>query len=121
MTGRSTDEWIGKDADTPPPPRVRVRVFERYGGKCYLSGRKIMAGDKWEIEHIVALINGGQNREKNLAPALADKHKEKTREDMALKSKIARVQKKHLGLKPKTSFGNPRFKRKLDGTVVERK
>lgn len=80
-----------------------------------------MVGEAYDFDHIIALCNGGTHSEDNLAPALRDKHKEKTREDVALKSKIARVQKKHLGLKPKTSFGNPRFKRKLDGTVVERK
>jgi len=121
MAGRSTNEWIGKTLDSAIPPRVRARVFLAHDGRCYLSGRKIGPADKWDCDHVVALCNGGENRENNLRPALRDKHREKTREDVALKSKIARVQKKHLGLKPKTSFGNPRFKRKLDGTVVERK
>lgn len=44
MTGRSVPEWIGASPDTPVPPRVRARVFEAYGGICYRSGRKIMAG-----------------------------------------------------------------------------
>jgi 5-methylcytosine-specific restriction endonuclease McrA len=83
---RALPEWCGKTPDTPVPPRVRLRVFEAYGGKCYLSGRKIMAGDKWEVEHIIAIINGGENREKNLAPALKDAHREKTAEDLATKS-----------------------------------
>ena len=120
MTGRSTDEWIGKTPDTPVPPRVKVRVFERHEGKCYLSGRKIMPGDKWQVDHVIALINGGENRERNLAPVLDAPHKAKTKEDVRIKSKVARVKAKHLGLKPRSSFGNPRFKKKLDGTVVER-
>jgi hypothetical protein len=72
---RKVEEWIGKTPDTPAPPRVRLRVFERHNGICYLSGRKIMAGDKWEIEHPQALINGGENRESNMAPALVGPHK----------------------------------------------
>ena len=38
----------------------------------------------------------------NLAPALAEPHREKSAGDMALKSKIARVRAKHLGIFPKS-------------------
>lgn len=95
---RSVDLWTGKTDDTPIPPRVKLRVFERHGGVCHLSGRKIMPGDQWDCDHVVALINGGRNAEDNLAPALRDKHREKTAEDVALKSKVARVRAKHLGV-----------------------
>lgn len=99
---RSVPEWIGSTPDTPIPARVRVRVFEAHGGVCYLSKRKIRPGEKWECEHVIALVNGGENRERNLAPALAEPHREKTDADMALKSKIARVRAKHLGQWPKS-------------------
>ena len=102
MTGRSVPEWIGSTPDTPIPPRVRLRVFEAHGGVCYLSKRKIRAGEKWQADHVVALINGGENRESNLAPALADAHAVKTRADVAVKSKVARQRAKHLGIFPKS-------------------
>lgn len=95
---REVEEWIGKHDDQSIPPRVRLRVFNRYAGVCYLSGRKITPSDKWEIEHIKALCNGGEHRESNFAPVLADKHKEKTKADVAEKSKVARIRAKHLGL-----------------------
>jgi 5-methylcytosine-specific restriction enzyme A len=95
---RKAPEWIGRTADTAIPPRVRVRVFERHDGKCYLTGVKIMPGDKWEIEHVIALCNGGEHRESNLAPALKNAHKIKTCKDMGIKKKIARVRKKHLNV-----------------------
>lgn len=95
---RSTAEWIGRHPDARVPPRVRLRVFEAYGRKCYLSGRPIAPGDKWELEHRVALILGGEHRESNLAPALVDPHKRKTATEMAVKSKIADVAKKHAGI-----------------------
>lgn len=117
---REVPEWIGKDADSAIPPRVKLRIWERCGGRCYLSGRKIMPSDAYDFDHIVALCNGGENRETNIMLALRAKHREKTARDVAEKSKVARVRAKHLGLKPKSSFGNPRFKKKLDGTVVER-
>jgi 5-methylcytosine-specific restriction enzyme A len=98
---RSVPEWIGKTDDSPIPPRVRLRVFDRCGGICHLSGRKIAAGEPWDCDHIIALINGGAHRESNLAPVLVAPHRVKTKEDVALKSKNAKVRKKHLGIKRK--------------------
>lgn len=95
---REVPEWIGKTDDTPAPPRVRLRVFERFDGICYLSNRKIMAGEAWELEHILAISLGGENRESNMAPALVKPHKVKTAADMAQKSKNYRVRAKHLGI-----------------------
>jgi len=100
---RAVSEWIGKTDDAAIPPRVRARVFEAYGGRCHWSGKKIMPGDQWDCDHIIALINGGQHRETNLAPILRGKeHAEKTADDLAVKKKIARVRAKHLGIAPKT-------------------
>ncbi|WP_188355986.1 HNH endonuclease [Rhizobium rhizogenes] len=119
---RSTDEWIGKTDDARVPPRVRQRVFDRHNGTCHLTGRKIQPGERWEIEHVHALILGGQHRESNLAPALAAAHKVKTATEMKVKSKIARVRKKHIGIaKPKSSLSHPNLKRLMDGTVVDRR
>nr|WP_281411566.1 hypothetical protein [Enterovirga sp. DB1703] len=64
-----------------------------------MSGRKIMPGDAWDLDHKVALANGGRHAEDNLAPALRDKHREKTARDVAEKSRVASVRKKHLGIK----------------------
>lgn len=99
---RSVPEWIGATPDAAIPARVRLRVFERHGGRCHLSGRLIRAGDQWDCDHVIALINGGEHRESNLAPALRDAHREKTAEDVAIKSKIARMRAKHLGVFPKS-------------------
>lgn len=96
---REVPEWVGRDDNTPIPPRVKLRVFEKYEGKCYLSGRKITPADVWQCDHIIALINGGKNCESNLAPALKDKHKEKTKLDVAEKAKVSAKRLKHLGIK----------------------
>lgn len=121
MTGRSTPEWIGKTPDTAIPNRVALRVFEAHGGRCHLSGRKITPADKWDCDHVIALINGGENRESNLAPALRSEHREKTKADVAQKSKDARVRSKHLGTyKSKWPMRNGNLRKKLDGTVVKR-
>jgi 5-methylcytosine-specific restriction protein A len=100
-TARSTQEWIGKTPDSRPPPRVLLRIFERYKGVCHWSSIVIRPGDNWDADHIIALINGGENRESNLAPILRGKpHKEKTAKDVAEKAAVYRKRAKHLGLKP---------------------
>ena len=101
---RAVEEWIGRTPDTPAPPRVQLRIWDREGGVCYLSGRKIAPGEPYQLEHVIALINGGENRESNLRLALTEKHKIKTKADLAEKSKVAAIAKKHIGavaIKPK--------------------
>jgi len=99
---RSLPLWIGKTDDEPIPPRVKLRVFERYGGICQLTGRKIRPGDSWQADHRIALINGGKNAEDNLWPVLTEAHKAKTAEDVKIKSKVARMKAKHLGIYPRS-------------------
>jgi 5-methylcytosine-specific restriction protein A len=98
---RAVPLWVGSSDDAKVPPRVRIRIFEREGGRCWISGRRIGPADLWDLDHKVALINGGSHSEDNLFPALRDKHREKTAEDVALKSKTARIRAKHLGIHPK--------------------
>jgi 5-methylcytosine-specific restriction enzyme A len=120
---RSVEEWIGKTDDSPIPRRVRARVFDKYDGRCYLSGRKIMVGDKWEAEHILALSLGGEHRESNLAPALVGAHKIKTKSDRRIKAKNDRVRKRHIGIRKPSKFAcsrNSKWKKKIDGSVVLR-
>lgn len=100
---RAVPEWRGKTPDTKVPPRVRLRIFERDGGRCHISGRKIAAGEPWELDHVIALVNGGEHRESNLAPALRDKHKVKTAADVAQKSSERAIRGKHTGALAKPS------------------
>ncbi len=105
---RTVEEWEGKSDDTPAPPRVRARIFEREKGICHLSGRKIAVGELWDLDHRIAICNGGRNVESNLFPALRDKHREKTATDVAEKSRVARKRSKHLGIKqPSRTFRKP--------------
>ena len=121
---RSLPEWIGSTPDAAIPQRVRLRVFERYAGMCQLSGRRIRAGEPWDCDHIKALCNGGEHRESNLWPALRDRHREKTKSDVAEKSMVYRKRSKHLGLSPaKRPMPGSRasgLKKRMDGRVVRR-
>lgn len=98
---RSVSEWIGKTDDTPVPPRVRLRVWESKGGCCHKCGRKVGAGDRWTCEHLIALINGGENRERNLDVTCGWCLPAKNAEDIAEKAKTYAVKSKHIGIKRK--------------------
>ena len=120
---RAVEEWIGKTDDSAIPPRVRVRVFEKHNGKDYTTGRKIMPGEPWQLDHIVALINGGEHRENNLAPILVAKHKEKTARDVEEKARVAERRAKHIGIKKRSRFPGARsspWKIKIGGGVESR-
>lgn len=111
---RATEEWIGKHDDAAIPPRVRLRVFERYHGACQGCLRKLYPGDKWDLDHIVALVNGGRHAEANLRPLCSWCHKKKTKADVAAKSKTYRIRSRHAGLrKPRTITRWRKFNREI--------
>lgn len=93
---RALPEWIGRTPDTKIPPRVRLRIWERENGVCHICKRQIQAGEKWQADHVKALVNGGEHREANLSPAHVKCHTGKTAQDVAEKAKVAAVRKKHL-------------------------
>jgi 5-methylcytosine-specific restriction protein A len=95
--GRAIPEWVGKHPDSVPPPHIRARIFQRGGGKCCLTGREIRPGDDWEAHHVIGLLEGGENRESNLAPALVDPHKEETAKQRKRKAKVDHTRIKHIG------------------------
>lgn len=107
---RSLPEWIGKTDDSMPPRRVRLRIFNRHEGICHISKRKIAAGERWQLDHIKALIDGGENVESNLAPALTAPHKDKTADEVKRKAKIDAQAKFNLGIKSdKPKMQGPKF------------
>lgn len=122
---RAVDEWIGKDADTPTPTRVKVRVFFRADGRCQICSRKLNSGDKWEVDHQQALCNGGANRESNLQILCEWCHAAKTAKDVSEKARTYAARKRHLGVKspsrrPMPGGRNSEFKKKISGEVVRR-
>jgi len=110
---RSVVEWVGKNEDTPIPPRVKVRVIVLHNGQCHICKRSSDRFVGYVFDHKVALINGGENRESNLQPLCKPCHALKTGKDVAEKSKIAKIRKKHLGLaKPKRKIPSRPFNRR---------
>lgn len=101
MTGRSVEAWVGKTPDSAIPPRVRLRVFQRQGGICALSGHKIMPGDQWDVDHIKPLSMGGLHAEPNLQAVWRPAHREKTSAEAGDRAKADRIRAKHNGAWPK--------------------
>lgn len=100
---RAVEEWHGTHDDQAIPPRVQLRIYERYNGQCPKCSRKLYPR-KWACDHIVALINGGAHRESNLQPlCVSPCHSDKTRADMQIKSKGYKRRLRKAGIrKPRT-------------------
>lgn len=99
MAPRPTKEWIGKRTESAAPPRVRQRVRDRDGGICRLCSTAIKPAESFELDHIVALINSGENRESNLSAVHKHCHVAKTASDVAEKAKVAAIRQKFTGAK----------------------
>lgn len=103
---RSVSEWIGDTDDQRAPPRVRQRIFDDCGGKCHICG-VVIVGKKWALDHVKALINGGENRQSNLKPIHITCHAVKTVADVAEKAKVAAIRQKHTGaVRPSSSLSS---------------
>jgi 5-methylcytosine-specific restriction endonuclease McrA len=121
---RSVEAWVGRTDDTAIPPRVRLRVWEAACGRCQICGRKLGPADKWDVDHITAIVNGGAHSEANMQVACSWCHKAKTAEDVATKAKGARIRMRHAGIKrksrPMPGSKASGIKRRMDGTVERR-
>jgi 5-methylcytosine-specific restriction protein A len=98
VMSRATKEWIGKTDDTPVPTYVADRIYTRCDDKCRECGIPIGPRMRGDIDHVVAICNGGENRESNLQLLCLPHHKEKTKRDVAAKAVAYRVRVKHRGL-----------------------
>jgi 5-methylcytosine-specific restriction protein A len=107
--GRSVEEWVGRTPDSKIPERVKLRIWRREEGRCYLTGAKIMPGDAFEYDHKKRLDDGGEHRESNIFPALKAPHKRKSAEERAAAKKADDIAKRHIGIaEPKTRLkGRP--------------
>lgn len=119
VVSRSVPEWIGKTDDTPVPPRVKLRLVTAQDNLCAACTQPFGPQRKPEFDHFIALCNGGKNAEDNIVAICAPCHKAKTPADVAEKSKVAKVRKKHLGIaKAKRSMigsSDSKWKRFMDG------
>lgn len=106
---RAVPAWIGANDNSPVPPRVKVRVWEREAGRCHRCQRKIPVGDAWIIEHRIAIINSGANAEPNLCLTCSWCKPLKDAEDVALKAKTYAVKSKHILPKERKAWQSRQF------------
>lgn len=100
---RAVPEWIGKTDDAKIPDHVKLRVFLRDNGVCQCGCGIKINGKPWQCDHKTALVNGGEHRESNLQPLFVEHHKNKTKQDVAEKSRTYRIKSRHVGIKkPRT-------------------
>jgi 5-methylcytosine-specific restriction protein A len=101
---RSVKEWFPHKPDGTPnddakiPPRVKLRVIARANDCCQICGVRVRQGGG-DVDHICAIIAGGENRENNLRFLCRNCHGGKTRKDVAQKAADAKTQKHLAGFK----------------------
>lgn len=124
---RSVSEWVGRSDDAAPPARVKDRILRVQGDRCAVEscGRAFDAKARPVFDHVLALINGGENRESNLRAICPACHAPKTRADVAAKAKTARIRKERFGLKAPSRSPLPcgrasPWKRTIGGGTVRR-
>ena len=107
-----------------PAQREAICVARKW--MCYLCGIRITPQTRdWQLDHATPLAGGGSDDDDNLWPVHAKCHTIKTAVDVTRIAKGKMVRQKHMGLRP--SKARPmdgsklsRWKKKMDGTVVER-
>lgn len=112
---RTVPEWVGKTDDTAAPASVKDRLMRAAGDCCVRCSRKVGGRLRPEFDHITPLILGGQNREGNLQLLCSECHGAKTKLDVKLKAKVARVRKKTFGIKKPRTITRWR---KMNGDIV---
>lgn len=109
---RSVPEWTGKTPDTAIPPRVKKRIYDKHNGICHICGLPIKIGETFHADHVIALIEGGENRESNLKPAHGHCNLAKAAVETKRKAKVERIAQKHIGArKPKGELKSRGFEK----------
>lgn len=73
----------------------RAEVFAHRDGKCHICKRKLGPRDRWTLEHVIALENGGTNETDNLDVTCDWCEPTKTAEDHGKAGKSRRAYTKH--------------------------
>lgn len=102
----------------------RAEICLRQKGRCAAPEchAKLQLG-MYEIDHIQALVHGGDNADDNLRAICFDCHKSKTRKDVKARAHADRVAvggKQRRSSRPFPGSRGDKFKKHLDGTTSER-
>lgn len=101
--------------------KTRRIITDRANGSCEKCKAALKPGEG-EIDHVLPCALGGEPSVANGRLLCRVCHKEKTRGDVRQIRKSDRQRDKHFGIiKPKSALSNSRFKKRMDGTVVDRR
>lgn len=104
--------------------KQKLQMFVEAGGICCVCGCKIDGVKEAWDEHVNPLWLNGDNSAPNRAPAHAKCARSKTSEEAEVRAKIRNTAEKHFGAKtssqPMPCGRKSRFKKKMNGQVVER-
>lgn len=119
---RRSNEWIGVNDDVAIPPRVKDRVAQKSVDCCVTCKRHVAPPLRAEYDHVIPLIIGGSHKESNLQLLCNECHAAKTKLDVKVKAKIARVRKRNLGIKKPVRgfYDSKKYKMKIGGGLVDR-
>lgn len=104
--------------------KTKLQAFERSGGKCEKCTAKLGPGNT-EFHHETECTMGGDNGLRNCVVLCRGCHRAITSGRQRVIAKSNRQRDKHLGIKSPKGRSFPygktsRYKKKLDGRVVER-
>lgn len=86
------------------PGKVMVDAFKRSGGNCEKCTARLYTG-KFAYDHVIADAMGGEPTLENCQVLCAACHSTKTRtKDVPAIAKSKRLERVHIGIKPRSSF-----------------
>ena len=105
-------------------PTRRLAHFLAAGGRCAGCGWRIQPGQRWDLDHIRPLSEGGSNADCNLQVLCRTCHGVKSSSEHTRTAQARRRKLRHLGAarssRPLQGGRRTRWKRGLDGTVRPR-
>lgn len=95
---RAVPEWIGRNDNAMPGKNVRDRISLQTGDACAECQKPFGPTNRPHCDHILALADGGENRERNMQMLCTECHLRKTSKEATARAKTRSIRAKHLGL-----------------------
>lgn len=110
MSPRPVPEWRGRRPESMPGQLVLLRLYAKQNGLCACGCGRVMSfeRDVIDCDHIVPLIDGGENVESNLQLMLQEHHRTKSSGEAVARGKERRHKAKAFStLRKPSAFRKP--------------
>ena len=107
---RAVPPWVGKTDDSMPGKLVRDRLSRAQNDCCAACGFAFGPKRLAHCDHIVPLIDSGENRERNMQMLCADCHKAKTGAEAAARKKTRDIRQSHIMARPPSRLRSAGFR-----------